>query len=268
MTKKTESLELRLSPELKDALSNVSKSRGAPMSQIVRSLVEREVNGGSQATIAEKGSIMTNPTFARVAAASVIILGIASLSLVAETSPASAGATARMTFAEFDRDGDGAVTPDEFNAVMTGWDADIVEEDDAFVLPAACDAVFDNDADEEIGSDALFAEYDLDQNGTVSFAEVKIATEAQLTIEFQDADQNGDGLLSMDEATDRPLTVAELVAAEIPNACAEALVAQDAEMRAEHDGEFDDPVEQRIQFAAMDVNLDGHITMTEYLENN
>ncbi len=268
MTKKTESLELRLSPELKDALSNVSKSRGAPMSQIVRSLVEREVNGGSHATTAEKGSIMTNPTFARVVAASVVILGIASLSLIADTSPASAGATARMTFAEFDRNGDGAVTPDEFNAVMSGWDAEVIEEEDPFALPAACAAVFDDAEDDKANSDNLFAEYDLDQDGTVSFDEVRVATEAQLTMQFHDMDENGDGLLSMDETLDQPLTVAELVADHIPNDCAEALVAQEAELLAEYGEDFDDPVEQRIQFAAMDVNMDGHITMTEYLENN
>ncbi len=268
MTKKTESLELRLSPELKDALSNVSKSRGAPMSQIVRSLVEREINGGSQSTPVEKGSIMTTPTFARVAVASAVILGIASLTLVAETSPASAGATARMTFAEFDRNGDGAVTPDEFNTVVTGWDTAVVEEGDPFAIPAACEAVFDDAEDQEANSNDLFAEFDLDQDGTVSFAEVSVATEAQLTMQFHDADENGDGLLSMDETLDQPLNVADLVAEDISGDCAEALVAQEAEFMAEYGEDFDDPVEQRIQFAVMDVNMDGHITMTEYLENN
>jgi Ca2+-binding EF-hand superfamily protein len=195
-------------------------------------------------------------------------LGIASLSLLAETSHVSAGPTARMTFAEFDTDGDGAVTPDEFNNVMAGWDAEPMQDPDMFALPAVCEGVFDEDDDDEATDAALFAEYDLDGNGTVSFAEVKIATEAQLTMEFHETDANGDGLLSLDELTDEPLTVAELAEFEVPTACAEELVAQDAELRAEFEDESFGSAEQRIVFAGLDANLDGHITMSEYLANN
>ncbi len=268
MTKKTESLELRLSPELKDALSDVSRSRGAPMSQIVRSLVEREVSGDPQAITIGEGSIMTKSTFTRIAAASVVVLGIASLSLLAETSPVSAGATARMTFAEFDTNGDGAVTPQEFNDVMGGWDSGQMQDPDMFALPAACEGVFEHEDDEEATDAALFAAYDLDGNGTVSFAEVRVATEAQLTMEFLETDANGDGLLSMDELADEPLTVAELAEFDVPTDCAEELVAQDAELRAAIEEEPFGPAEQRIVFAGLDANLDGHITMSEYLANN
>ena len=278
MTKKTESLELRLSPELKEALSDVSKSRGAPMSQIVRSLVEREVNGGPDLNVLGKETIMTKRTLNSMFAAGACVLAIAGLSLVAETSPLAAQATARMAFAEFDLDGDGKVTQSEFDTIHAEWEAEFAEfaaliEDEEFAIPAPCVVEFGAEEDaldaEDVDHGEDFDEYDLNNDGVVNLEEVRLMIEAELTEEFLELDRSGDGLLDQSEVTDTPWTVADYVQDGVSIACAEALVAQEASIYAE--GAEDDEMtesEARVFFAGLDQNMDGRVTITEFIKNN
>lgn len=258
MSKKTETLELRLSPELKEALNEISQARNTPMSQIVRSLVEREI---SPQVTSQKGKdlMMITPTWTKMLAASVCILGLASLSLFSNTSSAAALATARVTFAEFDLNADGKVTPDEFATVEAAWFVgdDVTDEP---ALPAACDSFFQDD--DIVESDEGFASYDLNDDGKITFEEVSVTTEAMLTVEFLSLDHNGNGLLSADELSSIGVTADELISDGLDAQCAAALVAQEQEWLA------DDMQSNASFYASIDTNRDGHVTISEFIENH
>ncbi|MEJ6401979.1 EF-hand domain-containing protein [Yoonia sp. 2307UL14-13] len=260
MTKKTETLELRLSPELKEALSDVSKSRNTPMSQIVRSLVECEI---SPQTIPKNGKDLTmmTPTWTKMLTASACMLGLASLSLLSNPGNAAALATARVTFAEFDLNADGKITPDEFEEVEAAWLAeDALTDAEEPTLPTACAALFE---EEGIGgSEDGFASYDLNGDGQITFDEVTVMTEAMLTLEFQDLDHDGNGLLSEGEMTSISFTVDDLIEDGLDAACATVLVEREKEWF------DDDAVFDTSFFASIDTNLDGHVTMSEFIENH
>lgn len=128
MSKKTETTEVRLSPELKSAFTEVSKRRGHSMSEEVRDLIQGAVaepvfprNPGDH--------VMTTsirPTIFRSAAMAVPVAALAAVYLMSSQGPAQAVTEARIVFAELDSNSDGQITHDDMAAFAEadGWRPD------------------------------------------------------------------------------------------------------------------------------------------------
>lgn len=275
-SKKTETLEVRISPELKSAVGRLSAARGQSMSEVVRDLVDREI--GNPALFKQHSGVTTMAQVARnpiarwgVGTASVLTLAVA-YSLATHT-PAIASATseARVTFAELDRNGDQVVTPDEYAALVAEERA---EDPEVFAEPpAACMGTF---VEEEFAEEAEYASMspemvaqeefaflDSDQDGAVGFDELAAFVIAERAREFLEFDEDGNGFVTLDEvelAVNGPgleVEKSELAEDGLSAACIDALFA----------GETDEaPEDARQVLAEYDANRDGRVGLVEFLE--
>jgi len=268
MSKKTETIEIRLSPELKSDLSALSQGNGKSMSDVVRGLIESEVRGPYSRPPHAGDRLMTRPNPARLARAALIALPVAALSLfylVGSQAPVSASPEFRVFFAELDRDGDRMVTVPEYAAFLT-------EEED-FVAPEGCAAGTAQDpctAAEQAAED--IARIDSDGDGMIAYDELEAVLLRDRAEDFLEADFNDNGFVTADEYAalsvlwilDEP----EIAAAEGVTLGAECQALLDSEKVAgAADLCAEDPRELRLEMAEYDADRDGRVSLKEFLEH-
>lgn len=285
MSKKTENIEIRVSPELKEAISRLSKSRGQSMSEAIRDLLAREVAAPST----EKRGAFVMPRLpfpiplkTTLAAMSVGVLAMAYTLSAQHPASAYSEAELRMLFAEYDRNDDNIVTPEEFAAIIAVEEAEeeaerAEEADDLDApFPTACAGTFlEEEYLEEIAApeardiDQEFAELDSNGNKELEFAEfqaMRVAERARLFIEH---DHDGNGFVTLAELTEDLMPAAldelraDLTEEGIPAPCVEIILAAETKERAEED---EDPVlEARLIIAEHDLDRDGRVGLMEFI---
>lgn len=260
MSKKTESIEIRVSPELKSRLAAHCDAQGRPMSATIRALLETELSAAAQHSPQSETQDMKffaplSPSFKTFSLASASVLGVAALIGFLPQSPAAAQATVRATFAELDYNGDGVISQAEFD--RTTQDVVIDDQDDLpFELPAACQADFEAF---EASDDMFpkFATIDKDGNGSLSFKELHTVISAEMNASFDQLDADKNGSLTQAEffvidAQDGDTGISEQ--------CWTALEAQDDPA---DEADFQDDL--RIEFAVLDMNRDQKVSRAEFL---
>lgn len=286
MSKKTEKVELRISPEAKERLLALSRTRDETVSQLVRSLIDDALDGRRDA-IAPTGdpmfmraSLQRLKTFAASGAAvAVLALG---WTLTAQTEVA-AQTEARVMFAEFDLNNDGAVTEEEFAAHM----AREQRLEEAAAAPEAADLACAADwerleAEEEEAAEAgaetqeeeeasgwagVLAEFDQDDNKRIDFQELRRPFLAEREEEFAALDADGDGSITRAELAAKlhaeakeGLADAEAMADRLSAPCLEAIRAEASTRDAD---QLD--AEARAAFAEIDQDLDGAVSREEFV---
>ncbi|WP_424941795.1 hypothetical protein [Aliiroseovarius crassostreae] len=277
MSKKTESIEFRLSPELKEDLARRSASEGQTMSGYLRDLVADDMTGG---VLSAKGDpVMTKlfpksvTRFSLMALPALLLAGgyMISAGMVAQASP-----EARMTFAEMDVNGDGLISEEEFFGYAMG------DMDEAPALPAAC-AGTDIAKDFETPTQDFLREelglLDANADKSISFDELAASIARDKAEMFLEADLDGNGFVTAEEmvqvTSDEGMSETETkdVADElgITVECLAALDEQDLmddqELVLESDEAIDDAEMARLMIAEFDENRDGRLTLTEVLSH-
>ncbi|MEL7027175.1 MAG: hypothetical protein AAGO57_08120, partial [Pseudomonadota bacterium] len=201
-SKKTSTIELRVSPELKVAMARVSATRGESVSTTIRDVLARELVGGAAQT--NRGFTMMKNTFrspfgrAGLMMASVGALAVAYTFVAQAPAIASVGAEARVTFAELDTNGDDVVTPEEYATVIADEQAEFADDDLSNLL-TACEGTFIADeiseeraelsrAPNELAVERI-AYLDSNDDGAVTFEELEALMIAERAQEFLDFDK-------------------------------------------------------------------------------
>ena len=271
MSKKTETIEVRLSPELKAKLSEACRGRNQSMSRLIRNLVETELSGSAGETTQSGVSILAKSGRQRLrefGIAGVSLLALALTWTFATQTPVAAQAMVRVTFAEMDRDEDGIITRDEYRRFLEAdfaFDDDMAEGD--FKTPEACEADFAafEALEEEDVSDLVtqdFAEFDANKDGRLVYDEVRTAMLRELSEEFEELDGNSDGFLTRAEFDSGMVLDLSEEDDGLSAACIQALETQYAS-----DDASDYAIDMRLAFVAMDENRDNRISREEYLNN-
>lgn len=272
MSKKTETIEVRISPELKAKLSEACRGRDQSMSRLIRNLVEAELSGSVSETTQSGVSILAKSGRQRLrefGIAGVSLLALALTWTFATQTPVAAQAMVRVTFAEMDRDDDGIITRDEYRRFLEAelaFDEDLAEGD--FKIPEACEADFaalDAAAAEENVSDLVteeFAAFDANKDGRLVYDELSAAMLRELSEEFTELDGDSDGFLARAEFDGAMALDLSEEDDGLSAACIQALETQYAP-----DDASDYASELRLAFVAMDENRDNRISHEEYLNN-
>ncbi len=122
MAKKTETIEVRMSPDLKLELSELSKQREQPMSQVIRQLIKQELSSTEMQNNATGDTIMSGKLksqMMKLGGSGVAVLALALMWNVSVQNTASADAGIRITFAAMDANEDGVITKGEFESYST-----------------------------------------------------------------------------------------------------------------------------------------------------
>lgn len=263
-SKKTETIEIRLSPELKSALGRLSQGQGRSMSEMVRNLIEGEVDG-PRPSILNGAPPMKTLNFApiwRGLAFGLPILILATVYLLSAQSPATASEEARMFFAELDVNGDGQVGQSEVEAFL------VAEEWTPETDCGTPDA--DPCALSEMAALQL-ARVDSDGDATASFEEVSAVLMRDRAEDFLDMDIDENGFISVDELVagelywflEEPEAAAE-EGIVITGACATQMQAEELAGLALTCG-FE--TEARVELAGFDADRDGRVSLTEFLHH-
>lgn len=271
MSKKTETIEIRVSPELKSDLARRSQRAGRSMSDVVRGLIEAEAGGGPVPQLTQGGSPMTRsqkPALARAFAFGFPVLALAGVYLAFSQTPVSASAEIRSHFASVDRNLDGLVSADEVRMVLVEdeWEADPVcgtaeaEPDEPCTLDAAVTMQLDR--------------ADSDGNGTVDFEEFEAVSLRDRAEDFLYFDIDENGYVTADEYAGHELwdlldpEIAAQVEAEdgfvLNAACRAQLEAEELLGLAEICGVT---YEVGVELAAFDSDRDGRVSLREFLEH-
>lgn len=283
MSKKTETIEVRVSPELKTSLSEVSEARGQSMSETIRALVTEEIAQASHSPDKKGDEPMAKIRTTKWKHYSLSGAALIALALVwnGMTQPAvMAKAEIRMTFAELDHDDDGKVTKSEFEAFIARSRSELEklngEAEEDFPLPEVCKADFLEALGENPGMGfpnmSEFRNADKNRDNQLSYDEVEeVMLEADRS-EFRFLDQNKDGTLTLAEfQTDFARDVEPSSACERAlDALAKkyAMVSENGAMTSQDDAARDQQELARfarIAFAGMDANRDRKVTEEEYL---
>ncbi|MEX3015607.1 hypothetical protein [Gymnodinialimonas hymeniacidonis] len=261
MSKKTESIEIRLSPELKSALVRVSDGKGRSMSEMVRSLIEGEVEGRGQPQPNTGEPIMLRSTYTRALRAfafALPILALASVYVLSAQAPAQANAEIRIFFAEVDENGDGRITLPEvetFLAEDREADPDCAEQGEPCTLAAY--------------SEFQLNRADVDASADVSYAEFEAVNIRDWADDFLHADIDENGLLTVDEIVAVELywaleygTLEEHEMARLSAACLAQFEAEEIRGLADT---CNLNTEGRAELAAYDADRSGTVSLLEYL---
>jgi len=261
MSKKTESIEVRLSPELKSALARVSDGNNRTMSNTVRHLIEGEVAGRIPHSIPGETVMLstTYKNFIRAAALALPVFALAFVYLMSAQSTASASAEIRTFFAAVDADGDNHITAPEIEAFASadGWRA----EPDCAAMSEPCTIP-------ALATQQL-ARADVDSSGAVSFAEFEAIMLRDRAEDFLDTDLDENGTLTLDEFVGAELHWL----AQDPDAMAEEDITLSAACLAQLDAEQVHGIAEvcgftaqgRIEIAQYDADHSGTVTLMEYL---
>ncbi|MEM1362999.1 MAG: EF-hand domain-containing protein [Pseudomonadota bacterium] len=267
MSKKTETIEIRLSPELKCALAQLSERQARSMSDLVRGLIGHAVAGtpigtqlAGEPTMSVKSLSQIRPF--RTFLYAVPILGLALTYLMSAQAPVTASPQVRGYFAELDANGDHQVTAPEYAAFLTA--ENFLPDANCATDPEEPCSVAEAAADE-------IAIVDLDGDGVVSFAEFEPVVMRDLAEAFLETDIDENGQITLDEMV--AVIAFEEIADALENgessersrACQDlfttGLVAGAIEACA-LDAEAKD---LRIQLAEIDADRNGALSLREFL---
>ncbi|MEO0999182.1 MAG: hypothetical protein AAFW69_01050, partial [Pseudomonadota bacterium] len=192
MSKKTESIEIRVSPELKSDLAQRAEGAGRSMSELVRGLIEREVAGAGDPEPQPGVTPMFARSLTRVTPALLVMLpvfALAALYLVSAQGPAVAASEFRVFFAELDRDGDRQVTVQEYTAFLEAdeWEA----EPDCAEVGEPCTPA-------ALAADEI-ARIDGDADGAIAYGELEAFLLRERAETFLELDVNANGFVTLDE---------------------------------------------------------------------
>ena len=269
MSKKTETIEIRVSPELKDALSARASDAGRTMSEVVRGAIETQVAGGGM-QLSGVDPMLRKPLTraAQLTLAAIPAVALASVYLFSAQGPAVASAEIRAEFAYFDADGDDAITQSEAEAVLRseGWQAD--------EICGTADAEADEPCTIEAAAADHFGRADADADGRVTFDEFQHVMMRDRAEQFLYIDFDESGQISIDEFAGvnlidllDPEIAAEVMAEEgfeLSAACKAQLEAEQVAGLAATCG-----VEQDVrgELALYDADRNGLVSLQEFLEN-
>ena len=190
--KKSETLEVRLPHEVKDALMRKAQGEGRSASEVIRQSIDTYLADGPK----EK------PNMLITAWKPIAVAGAAALAAWTALAPAplTAGPDLRAAFDSFDVNKDGTVTIDEFLQRHAG-DRMFVHSGKArghsapFMMPLHHRAAPPKDGtavpDELLKTE--FAKQDKDRSGSVDFEEFKSFHVAMMDAAFANIDRNKDG---------------------------------------------------------------------------
>ncbi len=268
MSKKTETLEVRVSPELKARFTAVSRERGQPMSHIIRHLMQQEIDSYAPDPHQHGVRAMNSwklHRFGTIAASGLVVLGLALAMNAATQSTVSARADVRVTFAEMDVNDDGKITQQEYETFWKQMEEDFEQEEDiahADDTPAACKADFAKleELDRHHGHDQYrydFSAVDGNKDGAVRYAELQSAFDVMHTAEFREIDRNQDAFLDTGELMrafqeDEP---------SLSKACKDAMLESHPDAFEFHEDDA------RLILAQFDENRDRKISLQEFIEN-
>lgn len=279
MSKKTETIEIRLSPELKADLKAMCSKQGQPVSKLVRRLVEQELSQ-NQSFDNEKGdgfmALTGRKNWKTLAATTAMALTLA-ISWNVMTQPAAmAQAQVRASFAMIDQNEDGVITQTEFeneqmmDSFMLLDDERGTHQEDEFLaqLSSECRQSFKK----AIKAEGLeldindFKETDLNKDGKVSYQEYLDAYTKTLREEFELLDQDKNGVLTKVELMqDLENNQQELEALPIAQSCKkeiEQILKAEEAQNAKYDKNA-----TRIAWAILDANRDNQVSFEEFLKN-
>lgn len=258
MSKKTESLEIRVSPELKTELQRMSAARDRTMSDVVRDLIARQIDGRGPNPTLESEPIMIRNTSRHLLRAGLVALPALALGLVYTATlqtPAVASTEARIFFAELDQNRDGSVSAEEYAHFLT------VEED--FIAEPDCNEQGEPCSAEELAT-AEVDRIDADGDGSVSYAELEAVILRGLAEEFLDFDIDENGFVTPDEAA---LAMAFFAREDGEDVTAECVSLLDSETTTGAQNVCGDPHETMIEIAERDTDRDGRVSLLEFLAN-
>lgn len=273
MSKKTENIEIRVSPEMKSALAEKSADQGLSMSGYLRDLLERDQAGVADETnsgVPVMAKLLPNP-MSRISVAALPVAVLAAVYLLSSNNMAAASAEARMTFAELDLNSDGMITAQEYNAV---WGQEMQGID--FTLPAACEGEpiadeFPTSSEEMIREEMAFI--DANEDGAISYAELEASVIAERVDLFLMADGNGDGFVTEAEILAEVQRSEQDEYDDLSAACQQALEEMDEQWITvldeegnelpDADFDMDEAQMAKMILAAFDGNRDGKISLQE-----
>jgi|GEM_PF-6344987 len=272
MTKKTETIEIRVSREMKSDLTAMCEHRGEPVSQVLRTLVARELTAQTSGAKgpADMATSQMN-TLKKITASAFAVTALAVGWNVMTQPSVMAQADVRATFAMLDVNDDGVVTADEFAQAETRQRMEAEAEFEADVaianrLSKTCQAELKraelaNGLDFDEGD---FKNADANNDGKIGFNELLIAYTVTRKEEFSFLDQDKDGFLTKSEFLAEPETGFEEDGGPVLSESCETEL--EAAMNASEP--FSEAQsELRVIWAILDANRDNRISFQEFLEN-
>lgn len=267
MSKKTDTIEIRVSPELKEKIVDLSRDEGTTMSGYLRELVAQRAEGCFQNPTGDPD--MNMKSFTRPLLASLPLAALAAVYLSASGGVATATPEIRMAFAEMDLNADGVVTVAEYTSLLS-QDLKMMEDMHDAQIPAVCEnepgfdmeVVVDGDVS-QMAKD-LVAELDSNGDATVSYDELHATMMRERAEDFLMYDANKNGLVSFKEFLS-PGDVEEHEDEAFLGVSAECVAAMDAFFPDHQMAESEIEVETHIEFAAFDSDRNGQLTLAEYL---
>ncbi|WP_350333492.1 EF-hand domain-containing protein [Coralliovum pocilloporae] len=280
MSKKTETIEVRISPEVKAEFSALCKARGKPLSQIVRTLVEREISTSADDHFSRGISPMTQALSGKWKSFALSTVAVATLAIgwnIAVQTPVTAQSGVRVTFAMLDRNEDGVISRDEFElgdevSVTVTENGSVIRDvkHPAAEVPKVCRDDFEKfeaDADIQKTVETLFT-VDADKDGTITYDEFLAAMKEDAQKQFKRLDKDKSAYLNRKELAE----LAKLMWSEgssLSPECEQALFkglpgypppAQEKIYGVPAD-------ELRVVFAMMDADRNGKINFAEFFDN-
>ncbi len=258
MSKKTEQIEIRMSPELKGALVDLAKRQDRSMSDLVRGMIDAEVHGARN-DIPSTGDMTMRtynplPLAFRAALLALPVLALAATYLLGANSPVAASAEFRVFFAELDENRDGQVGAEEYANHLT--------REDAVADVGACDPTTETECTALKVAAMEIAALDSDGDGVIAYPELEAVLMRDRAEEFLDADIDGNGFVTADELAAIEsvwrMEDGETLTAE----CAALVQAETTSNAAQVCGLDEDLAYELI---AWDVDRDGQVSLREYL---
>ena len=117
--KKTESIEVRVSAELKEEFSNVSKEKGLAMSQIIRDLIQSEVLGATNKRTNTKTSVMKKINLYTIAVYLLAFFFVSTIVIFGHTDEAFAKPSASSIMEILDSNQDTFIDENEIKILET-----------------------------------------------------------------------------------------------------------------------------------------------------
>ncbi|SDW46190.1 EF hand [Ruegeria halocynthiae] len=261
MTKKSETLEIRVSYELKSKLADLSEQRGSTMSAFVRDVIDRELEDPFPDSVGDQ--IMQRRSFGNLGAKALYVLPVlllAGLYWGSAQSPAQATPSARVIFSELDHNGDKLISEAELHHFLNQEGIEFAPED-CGLKSQTCTA-------EAVAANEI-QRADADSNGFVEYAEFETFFLAERAAEFLEIDNDENGVVSPDELI--AFEVQELV--EFPDPEMDEPLSPKC-LNMSENGKINGIAkacltdrELRVFMAEADTNFDGKITLQEFLEN-
>ena len=218
-SKKTETIEVRVSPEQKADLAQLSANRAKTMSEVIRDLVERETarSGGQHARRGKVGTramILPAAPYKASGLAAAILLGLGISFNTISMNSAQANPDIRALFEDVDINGDGFISRAEYAMAESDVKVSYAEAMDSarpmgFEVPASCkhdDVLAKMVPVPQIPAlEQAFASYDTNRDGTLSFEEASVLAKDHLSDtdmtepQFATLDTDRNGALSQGE---------------------------------------------------------------------